>query len=80
MSNSRPWFKAKTYGWGWGPAATWQGWLVYACYGMLVGASAVLFRPERDPVAFALSVVGLTAALVGVCMLKGEKPGWRWGR
>lgn len=22
------WFPAKRYGWGWGPPATWQGWVV----------------------------------------------------
>ncbi|MCK9684343.1 hypothetical protein [Scleromatobacter humisilvae] len=80
MSNPRPWFKAKTYGWGWGPATTWQGWLVYACFIALLAGSAVLFRPDRDPLGFALAVAGLCAALVGICLLKGEKPGWRWGR
>ncbi len=79
MSNSRPWFKAKTYGWGWGPALTWQGWVSYACYVALVAASAVTFRPDRDPLAFALVASGLTVALIGVCLLKGEKARWRWG-
>ena len=80
MSNSRPWFKAKTYGWGWGLANTWQGWLTYAGYVALVAASAALFPPGRGPLAFALAVGGLTAALVGICFLKGEPPRWRWGR
>ena len=80
MSNSRPWFKAKTYGWGWGLATTWQGWLTYACFAVLVAASAVLFRPDQHPVGFVLAMVGLNVALLGVCLLKGEKPGWRWGK
>ena len=79
MGNSRVWFKAKTYGWGWGPATTWQGWLVYACYVGLVVASSVVFRPDHAPLAFVLAIVGLTTALLGVCLLKGEKPAWRWG-
>jgi len=80
MNNSRPWFKAKAYGWGWGPANTWQGWLTYACYVALVATSAMLFHPNRDPVAFALTVAGLTAGLISVCLLKGEEARWRWGR
>ncbi len=80
MSNSRPWFKAKTYGWGWGLALTWQGWLTYAAYIVLVVASVLAFPPDRHPMAFVLSLSGLSAALVGVCLLKGEEARWRWGR
>ena len=79
MSNSRPWFKAKTYGWGWGLANTWQGWLTYAAYVALLAAGGALFPPNRDPLAFALVVAVLTMALVGICFLKGEPPRWRWG-
>lgn len=80
MTRSRPWFRAKKFGWGWGLPLTWQGWLTLACYVALVAASALAFPPARNPVAFALSIGGLTAALIGVCLLTGEKPRWRWGR
>ena len=80
MSNSRPWFKAKTYGWGWGLALTWQGWLTYAAYIVLVVASVLAFPPHRQPMAFVLALSGLSLALVGVCLLKGEEARWRWGR
>lgn len=80
MSDARPWFKAKTYGWGWGPATAWQGWVTYAIYAALLVASAVLFPPSRAPVLFLASVAILSAALFGICWLKGEKPKWRWGR
>lgn len=80
MSDSRTWFKAKTYGWGWGAATTWQGWLTYALYGALMAASVVVVPPGRQPVLFGLSVAILSVGLVGICLLKGEKPGWRRGR
>ncbi len=80
MTDSRPWFKAKTYGWGWGPALTWQGWAVYAAYVALVAACALWLPAEQHPLAFGGSIGGLTVVLTGICWLKGEKPKWRWGR
>ena len=80
MSDARPWFKAKTYGWGWGPALTWQGWVTYAIYAGLLVTSGMLFPPSRAPALFLASVTILSAALFGICLLKGEKPRWRWGR
>ena len=80
MNDSRPWFKAKTYGWGWGPALTWQGWAVYAGYVALAAAWALRFPPVLHELAFFSGLAGLTAVLVAVCWLKGEKPAWRWGR
>lgn len=80
MSDARPWFKAKTYGWGWGLANTWQGWVTYACYAGLLVASGVFFPPSRAAALFVASVTILSAVLFGICLLKGEKPKWRWGR
>ena len=78
MTDPRPWFKAKTYGWG--PALTWQGWAVYAAYAALVAACALWLPAAQHPLAFGGSIAGLTAVLTAICWLKGEKPGWRWGR
>ena len=80
MSDARPWFRAKTYGWGWGAALTWQGWVTYAIYAALLVTSGMLFPPGRAPVLFLTSVAILSVALIGICLLKGEKPRWRWGR
>ncbi len=76
----RYWFPAKTYGWGWGPPATWEGWLVLAVYIIAVIAVAVGFPPNRAPAAFFAGLVVLTALLLAICWLKGEPPGWRWGK
>ena len=73
------WFPAKRYGWGWGLPCTWQGWLVFISFFALVIAGAFLFPPARSVNRFLLYTMGLTAALVAVCWLKGEPPRWRWG-
>ena len=80
MTDSRPWFKAKTHGWGWGRANTWQGWLSYGLYAALVAATALCFPPLQHVFAFGICLWSLTLLLIGVCWLKGEKPGPRWGR
>jgi hypothetical protein len=73
------WFPAKRYGWGWGPPNCWQGWLVIVVYVALVSAGAFLFSPDKHPALFAVNLLIFTIALIFICFLKGEKPGWRWG-
>jgi hypothetical protein len=77
MSDSKRWFKAKTIGWGWGLPLTWQGWVAYALYCVLLTAGVVRHPPDRDLPMFLLVTLGLTGALVILCMIKGEKPGSR---
>ncbi len=77
MTDSKPWFKAKTIGWGWGPALTWQGWASYAIYAVLLAAGVLRYPPQRDTPMFMLVTLGLTGALVVLCLIKGEKPGSR---
>lgn len=76
---SRYWFPAKRYGWGWGMPCSWQGWLVFIAFFALVIAGIFVFPPARSVSRFLLYTLGLTAALVAVCWLKGEPPRWRWG-
>ncbi len=79
----RLWFKAKTYGWGWTPAA-WQGWLVTVLYVAAIAGSAFLFlRPTPTHLGWIgyFSVIAVaSAALITICLKTGEKPGWHWGR
>jgi hypothetical protein len=80
--NSRIWFKAKSYGWGWYPC-TWQGWGVIVLY--LIGIAGVnLGMSDGEPVgmdwlSFALPMFVLTAFLIIISYVTGEKPSWRWG-
>ncbi|HET9750498.1 MAG TPA: hypothetical protein VFS06_14455 [Casimicrobiaceae bacterium] len=79
MTEPNYWFPAKRYGWGWGVPATWQGWLVVACYVALVGAGIIAIDASSQPAWFMLYLVVLTALLVTVCWITGEPPRWRWG-
>lgn len=74
------WFPAKRYGWGWGLPATWQGWAVLAIFHVFVFAGIVFFVRRGDDFKGLLIYLGLLiAALMLICWMKGEKPGWRWG-
>jgi hypothetical protein len=78
------WFRAKRYGYGWVPV-TWQGWAVVGVYlgGVLAGSrKATVGVTESSPFPYWFIVgwlVPLTILLLIICLVKGEKPGWRWG-
>lgn len=71
------WFPAKKYGWGWGPPNTWQGWLVLIIWLALVSTGAFLLMPNAA--LFAAYTGFMVILLIAICLLKGEKPCWRWG-
>jgi hypothetical protein len=71
------WFRAKRYGWGWGLPCAWQGWAVFTAWLLLVVGGAFLFG--EHPCIFFPSLLILSAALIAVCWIKGERPRWRWG-
>jgi hypothetical protein len=81
--NDQPtfWFPAKRYGWGWGLPVRWQGWLVFVGYLALVYAGISYLIPRQAALSFFLYVAVLTAVLILIVALKGERPlRWRWGR
>jgi hypothetical protein len=73
------WFPAKTYGWGWGPPSTWQGWCVLGAFVLLLILGGVLFPPAQEPWFFGVYTVVLCLVLLAICHAKGEPPRWRWG-
>ncbi len=79
LPRDQAWFYAKSYGWGWGLPARWQGWIVLAGFFAGMITVGVCFVPTKHPVAFALGVLGLGTALLVICWRKGEAPKWRWG-
>jgi hypothetical protein len=78
-SAPRYWFRAKRYGLGWGLPLTWQGWVVLALFVVLLMAGNFLFPPVANLALYLAYVFCLSAAVVGVCYLKGEPTKWRWG-
>jgi hypothetical protein len=79
QTETKYWFPAKRYGWGWGPPSSWQGWAVIAVFVVLVSAGVFAFPPARNTGAFVAFVAVLNGLLIAVCWLKGEPPRWRWG-
>jgi drug/metabolite transporter (DMT)-like permease len=77
---SKYWFPAKRYGWGWGPPRTWQGWLVLSVFFALLAVGAAVFLPNQQPGSFIAYTAILVAALIAICYLTGEPPSWRWGK
>jgi peptidoglycan/LPS O-acetylase OafA/YrhL len=81
--DDRPfWFPAKRYGWGWGLPVRWQGWAVLAGYFALVFGAIAYFEPRHvPPLRLLVYLTLLTAVLIAIVALKGERPlRWRWRR
>ena len=69
LVGKKPWFGPKAVGgWGWAPSS-WEGWVVLAVFSLVVYAAL-----RVDGVGW-LIVVGCTAALTGICIVKGTSPG-----
>ena len=77
---SKYWFPAKTYGWGWGLPSSWQGWLVIAAFIGLLVAGSFAFPPRAALGPYLAYTAVLCGLLIVVCWLKGEPPRWRWGK
>ncbi len=78
MQERNYWFPAKRYGWGWGPPCSWQGWAVLLVF-IVAQAGAVLRYMPLQPLRFGIATALLVGALMLICLVKGERPGWRWG-
>ncbi len=78
-AESKYWFPAKRYGWGWGPPRTWQGWLVLAAFFALLAVGAIVFLPKQETGSFLAYTAVLVALLIAICFVTGEPPRWRWG-
>ncbi len=81
MNEKKYWFPAKPpgYGWGWGLPLTWQGWVVFAAFWLLLVAGAILILPA-SPEWFMAWTFGLAAILIFICAKTGEPPGPFIGR
>jgi len=82
-NNSKLWFRAKTYGWGWTPS-TWQGWFLVLIYLIqVIGLSIVaeqLFQTITGVIVYIILVANSTIGLIVISYKTGEKPRWRWGK
>jgi hypothetical protein len=79
MAERTIWFPAKTLGWGWGLPIKWQGWVVLVGYLVLLSLGTIVLDPRFHMIGFLVYTALLSAALIAVCWLKGERPRWRRG-
>ena len=81
-NDRRVWFRAKRYGWGWGLPCAWQGWVVLAVWLVLLcgGVALLEFLGPTHVSLFVVYAIVLGMGLLLICLLKREKPRWRWGK
>lgn len=79
-ADTKYWFPAKRYGWGWGLPISWQGWMALVVFVVLVAVGAHFFPPRHALLPYLVYVAVLCGAFIGICWLKGEPPRWRWGQ
>jgi hypothetical protein len=72
------WFRAKRYGWGWGPPIRWQGWAVFIAW-LIVFFSGVWYLASRHSLLHVVFASAMVILLLLICYWKGEPPRWRWG-
>lgn len=72
----RYWFRRRRYGYGWTPC-TWQGWLSLAVFLIVVIGGVSVWHSTVGSIV-TVAVAGVV--FIGLCIVKGERPGWRWGR
>ena len=75
LLDKRPWFRAKSHGYGTGLPIAWQGWLFLALHIALIAGLAVLLR-ERPAV---MTIAIVLAALAPMPIYRARtEGGWRW--
>ena len=77
-NESKIWFPAKKYGWGWGLPCAWQGWVAMAIWLVLLLAGGIFLAPHNVGLYVAYAIV-LGIAFFIIVFIKGERPRWRWG-
>lgn len=75
MFDNRPWFRAKSRGYGTGLPIAWQGWLFMALHIALIAGIAVALQGR--PVATTLAVIVAALAPLPIYRARTEG-GWRW--
>ncbi len=73
------WFPAKKYGWGWGLPCSWQGWVAFFIWLILLCAGLSMLSDKHLGWSIAWGAV-LSVSLFVLCLVKGERPRWRWGK
>ncbi|HMO74950.1 MAG TPA: hypothetical protein PKD99_02620 [Sphingopyxis sp.] len=76
--DDRPWFRAKSHGYGTGLPIAWQGWVMLSLHIALIAGLTVLLRNQPVLLTIAVSF----AALAPLPLYRARTEGgwhWRWG-
>jgi hypothetical protein len=71
------WFRARRYGYGWGLPTRWQGWAVLLGYGVLLTAAVcapAFLGPTAGPLTAVLGFLTASIALEVILCYTGEPP------
>ena len=81
QKTSKAWFAPKRYGYGTGLPISWQGWLVFVLYLVIMGVAPLVIVLLPNPFVIVPSMLAViviaTAAFFWVCAKKTEG-GWCW--
>jgi len=78
LHKDEAWFRAKTYGWGWGLPSRWQGWIVMLAFILALTAGTPFLK--KEPLVYVAYCFTIVVVLIGIAYWKGEKPHWSWGK
>ncbi|MBT3193043.1 MAG: hypothetical protein HN341_10850 [Verrucomicrobia bacterium] len=73
------WFEAKEYGYGAGLPASWEGWVVFIGFFILITAGFFLPPIEMRMELYLPFVFVLTVVFVAIAVRKSPEFRWRWG-
>lgn len=77
--NSPYWFRAKSYGLGWGLPLAWQGWVFFFAWMMMFFLSLRVLTPGSRPMRWVF-IAAMVIFLLVICYWKGDPAGRRWNR
>jgi hypothetical protein len=71
------WFRAKSYGLGWGLPCAWQGWVFFIAWLIVLPVGLHVLTPGDRTLRFGF-ISAMVMGLLGVCYFKGDPAGRRW--
>lgn len=73
--DQRPWFRAKSHGYGSGLPIAWQGWALIAMHVALIAGISMMLRDKSVMMTIAVVAAGLAPLPIYRAKTEG---GWRW--
>ena len=79
LSDRRPWFAEKRFGYGAGLPIAWQGWVLLLSYvAVIIGLAALAGRTRDEALVGVIALMLLFTAVFVVIARVRTRGGWRW--